>query len=112
MSKTNDTDERVGDDNGHEVLPNKLAVRTGQGHIDAIIDIEPLWVMVHFLRHERRSAHEGPCLIEILEDERFLDGLFGFLPRKRRSQAEFVYGGLDGRVGELFGRCFGGKAYH
>ena len=50
----------------------------GEGHLNPAIHIEPLWVMIHLLRHESHAAHETKRLVEILELKLLVNGITAF----------------------------------
>src|SRR5215472_344796 len=44
-------------------------------HFDLVVDVEPFWMMVEFLRDQRRARHEAEGLVEVLEREFPADGV-------------------------------------
>ena len=38
-----------------------------QGHLDTIVDVEPLWVVVHLVGHLGDSRHELPRLLKVFK---------------------------------------------
>src|SRR5437868_147935 len=48
-------------------LRQAAGVVRAERHVDAVIDIEPFRVVIHFLRQQRDAAHERPGLAEALE---------------------------------------------
>src|SRR6516165_3164621 len=44
-------------------------------HFDLVVDVEPFWMMVEFLRDQRRARHEAEGLVEVAEREFPADGV-------------------------------------
>lgn len=60
------------------ILRQATAIVSGKSDIDLIIDIEPLWMMVHLLSFQPDASHESESLIEIFEIEFLLNGVPSF----------------------------------
>ena len=56
-------------------LGQTLAVMRAQRHLHAVVDVEPLGMVVHLVRLECHASHEPERLVEVLELERLLDGV-------------------------------------
>ncbi len=47
----------------------------GQHHLDGLVDVEPLRMVVHLLRDQRRPRHEAEGFVEVPEGKSFGDGV-------------------------------------
>lgn len=43
-----------------------------EGDVHPIVDVEPLWVVVHLLGYDGDLRHESECLNEVFEDKALL----------------------------------------
>src|SRR4051812_47926314 len=56
-------------------LGDAAGVVGGQGHLDVLVDVEPLGVVIHLFGDQSGSGHEPEGLVEILEYELPGDGV-------------------------------------
>ena len=54
---------------------DSAAVMSCESNFHPVVNIEPLWMVVHFFGKQGRARHERPCLVEINKLEGFLDGI-------------------------------------
>ena len=80
----------------HVEVGQAAGIVGGECHVHRLVDIEPLRMVVHFFRDQRRARHEAEGLVEVLEHEFLRDGVAAARLRPAVKSGQRGFTGISG----------------